>query len=203
MSKLTSDELRRMIAALRKQREDAIDVADRDAVSRLDEQIESAIAEMRAAGKSEGKKQNRTLLKVGLFLLAIMAACGMCAMPEGPTPEEQAVADSVDALPEPERLAYLARQDSLENIASRAEAMASPYGRKAAVEVYLESVANDPGSIEVRACSDPEFTDETQTSAIVRCEFTGKNGFGGTVRDTKAFLLLGLAEGVVIAAAHE
>ncbi len=55
------------------------------------------------------------------------------------------------------------------------------------VERYLESVANDPGSIEIDNCTKPYFDDKS--GWIVGCDYRGRNAFGGMIRNSNWFVI--------------
>ena len=60
------------------------------------------------------------------------------------------------------------------------------------VERYLERVANDPDSIDISGCTGVYFNDQ---GWLVGCDYRGRNGFGGMVRQSNWF---SIAHGSVI-----
>jgi hypothetical protein len=61
------------------------------------------------------------------------------------------------------------------------------------VKQYLKKVANDPDSIEIDECTKVYHTD---AGWLVGCNYRGRNGFGGMVRQANWFTIV---HGTVIA----
>jgi len=59
-------------------------------------------------------------------------------------------------------------------------------GSYSAVERYLEKVANDPDSIKVDNCTGVSYT---KKGWLVGCDYRGRNGFGGMVKQSNWFTI--------------
>lgn len=55
------------------------------------------------------------------------------------------------------------------------------------VDQYLEAVANDPDSIDIQGCTKPYFTTQ---GWMVGCDYRGRNGFGGMIRQSSWFTIV-------------
>lgn len=102
------------------------------------------------------------LVLVGLFVADDVAVAEAGGPGSGPAPE----ADSLAAVYGPEP--------------------GGSYSVRAAVAAAVAAAARDPESVDVRACSAPEVDDELG-AWTVRCDYTARNGFGGTNRATGRF----------------
>lgn len=60
-------------------------------------------------------------------------------------------------------------------------------GSYGVVESYLEQVANDPGSIDIQACTDVY---DTKQGWLVGCDYRGKNSFGALVKQSNWFVIV-------------
>ncbi len=52
---------------------------------------------------------------------------------------------------------------------------------------YLETIANDPDSIDIDACTKVYYTTE---GWLVGCDYRGRNAFGGIVRQSNWFTVV-------------
>ena len=84
------------------------------------------------------------------------------------------------------RAAEKAKEDALvEKFGPRPHASAWD-GSYREVERYLEGVMNDPDSLEIDGCTGVSYTD---SGWLVGCNFRGRNGFGGMVRNANWFTI--------------
>ena len=60
-------------------------------------------------------------------------------------------------------------------------------GSYRAVEQYLKRVANDPDSIKIDGCTEVYHT---KKGWLVGCDYRGRNGFGGMVRQSNWFIII-------------
>jgi hypothetical protein len=60
-------------------------------------------------------------------------------------------------------------------------------GSYATVERYLEKVANDPESIKIDSCTK---VFHTERGWLVGCDYRGRNGFGGMIRQSNWFTIV-------------
>lgn len=59
-------------------------------------------------------------------------------------------------------------------------------GSYAAVDRYLKTIANDPSSIKIEGCTNVQYE---PVGWAVRCNYRGKNAFGGVVVESNWFII--------------
>lgn len=97
--------------------------------------------------------------------------------------------------PEPPRLTP-EQQAENERIRIRYEKLEAKFGKRpfvweTKVKVFLVSRANDPDSVKVLSCTELGFDKSISPLGwTTLCEYTAKNGFGGTVRSSSFFVIL-------------